>query len=96
MVAFWGALSEYMSRTALVTEAWAPALHRAGLMEGRGMGCCINDGLLFVKESAQVVVPGSDVKSAGKSASLAVLMKARPARQPRFWIVLDEQEDCWI
>lgn len=24
MVAFWGALSEYMSRTVLVTDAWAP------------------------------------------------------------------------
>jgi hypothetical protein len=60
------------------------------------MGCCVNNGLLFVKESAHVVVPGSDVTSAGKSASLAVSMKARPAQQPRSWIVLDEQEDCWI
>jgi hypothetical protein len=57
------------------------------------MGCCVKNGLLFVKES---VVPGSDVTSAGKSASLAVLMKARPAQQPRSWIVLDEQEDSWI
>lgn len=95
MVAFWVALSEYMSRTVLVTDAWAPALHRAGLMEGRGMGCCISNGLVFVDESAQLVVGlGSDVTSAGKSASLAVLMNTRPAQQPRSWIVLDEQEDC--
>lgn len=93
MVAFWGALSEYMSRTVLVTDAWAPALHGAGLMEGRGVGCCINNGLVFVDESVQVVTPTSDVTSAGKSAPLSVLMKARPAQQPRSWIVLDEKED---
>lgn len=94
MVAFWGALSEYMSRTVLVTDAWAPALHRAGLMEGRGVGCCINNGLVFVDESVQVVTPTSDVTSVGQSASLAGLMKAQPAQQPRSWMVLDEQEDC--